>query len=534
MTFLEKQPERNYKMKKKLLSIIAIFILLISLTSCGGDIDKSSVKIIDVALTDEDYAFVCKKNNISLVFDFNEFLAEIKENGEFNKIIAKYFEGEGEKVGYPITTGDVVNDSEKFVVATNCPFEPFEYIGDDGKIYGVDIEIAAAYAESRGLELVVKNIDFDSIFLQVENGYADIGMAGITVSEERERIYSFTNTYFAASQKLIVSADCSDFDNCKTADEVNEILSSLSGVKIGYQIGTTGGMYVNGDEDWGYVGFSNIEGKGYLTGQEAIMDLSNGNIYAVIIDEAPANALLKSTAPWAEKISVFINTMKSEYFRDLLVIGLLNTVKVAVFGLIIGIFVGTLIAVIKVAPMYSAAIRILDKITSVYVAIFRGTPMVVQLLLAYYVILPALGIKNIEALSVGITVFGLNSGAYVSEIMRGGLNSVDRGQLEAGRALGLSYNTSMIKIVIPQAIKNILPTLGNEFITLIKETSILSFITVYDIYTALSTIGSKNYEKMIPFIVMALIYIALVLIITFAVKTMEATLSKSDKKKGKE
>ncbi len=507
-------------------------IILAALTSCGAG-DGEGVKIVDVSLTEENYAFVTKKSNVALISDFNEFLAEIKYDGKFDEIIAKYFEGEGEKQGYPVTTGDVINDSEKFVVATNCPFEPFEYIGDDGKIYGVDIEIAAAYAESRGLELVIKNIDFDSIFLQVENGYADIGMAGITVSEEREKIYGFTNTYFAASQKLIVSADCHDFDGCKTAEEVNAILASLSDVKIGYQIGTTGGMYINGDADWGYEGFSNIEGKGYLTGQEAIMDLVNGNIYAIIIDEAPANALLKSSSPWAEKISVFINTMKSAYFRELLLLGLLNTVKVAVFGLVIGIIIGTMIAVIKVAPMYSPAMRILDKITTVYVAIFRGTPMVVQLLLAYYVILPAVGARGVEALAVGIAVFGLNSGAYVSEIMRGGINSVDKGQLEAARALGLSYNVGMLKVVIPQAIKNILPTLGNEFITLIKETSILSFITVYDLYTALSTIGSKNYEKMIPFIVMALIYIALVLIITFAVKAMESALGKSDKKKGK-
>jgi polar amino acid transport system permease protein len=226
--------------------------------------------------------------------------------------------------------------------------------------------------------------------------------------------------------------------------------------------------------------------------------------------------------------------MQSAYFRELLLLGLVNTVKVAVFGLLIGIVIGTVIAIIKVAPMYSVAMRILDKITSVYVAIFRGTPMVVQLLLAYYVILPAIGAKGVEALSVGIAVFGLNSGAYVSEIMRGGINSVDRGQLEAARALGLSYNVGMLKVVIPQAIKNILPTLGNEFITLIKETSILSFITVYDLYTALSTIGSKNYEKMIPFIVMAIIYILLVMIITLLVKLVESALSTSDKKKEKE
>ena len=234
---------------------------------------------------------------------------------------------------------------------------------------------------------------------------------------------------------------------------------------------------------------------------------------------------------WGVKIEKFLSTMKSEYFRQLLLDGLINTVKVAVIGLIIGILIGTVIAIAKVAPKYKRTVRILDKICSVYVAIFRGTPMVVQLLLAYYVMLPSLGVKNVNALTVGIVVFGMNSGAYVSEIMRGGLNSVDKGQMEAGRALGLNYTTTMIKVVIPQALKNILPTLGNEFITLIKETSVLSFITVYDLYTALSTIGSKNYEKMIPYLVMAVIYIILVLLITLLVKILENAFAKSDKNK---
>ena len=232
---------------------------------------------------------------------------------------------------------------------------------------------------------------------------------------------------------------------------------------------------------------------------------------------------------WSTKWAKFFSTMESEYFQNLLIKGLLNTIQVAVCGLLIGIFIGTIIAIVKVAPKYRLSLRILDKICSAYVALFRGTPMTVQLLLAYYVLLPSLGIKNVESLTVGIIVFGLNSGAYVSEIMRGGINSVDKGQMEAGRAIGLSYTVTMVKIVIPQAIKNILPTLGNEFITLIKETSVLSFITVYDLYTALSTIGSKNYEKMVPYLVMAIIYIALVLLITLLVKLMEMALAKNDK-----
>lgn len=232
---------------------------------------------------------------------------------------------------------------------------------------------------------------------------------------------------------------------------------------------------------------------------------------------------------WATKWEKFLKTMESEYFQKLLLKGLVNTIQVAVIGLIIGILIGTVIAVIKVAPKYKRVMRILDKICSVYVALFRGTPMTVQLLLAYYVLLPTLGVKNVNSLTVGIIVFGMNSGAYVSEIMRGGLNSVDKGQLEAGRAVGLSYSVSMLKIVIPQAVKNILPTLGNEFITLIKETSVLSFITVYDLYTALTAIGSKNYEKMVPYLVMAAIYIVLVLLITLLVRLLEQALAKSDK-----
>ena len=229
----------------------------------------------------------------------------------------------------------------------------------------------------------------------------------------------------------------------------------------------------------------------------------------------------------------FIDTMSKPYYQNLVLKGLGNTVMVAVLGLIIGIVIGTLIAIVKVAPKYKLIMRILDKICSVYVAIFRGTPMVVQLLITYYVLLPAFGAKGVDALIVGVAVFGMNSGAYVSEIMRGGLNSIDHGQMEAGRALGLSYSTTMMKIVIPQAIKNILPMIGNEFISIIKETSILSFITVCDIYTALiNYVAANKYEWIIPYIALALIYIVLVLGITLLIKLMEKALAKSDKSNG--
>lgn len=209
--------------------------------------------------------------------------------------------------------------------------------------------------------------------------------------------------------------------------------------------------------------------------------------------------------------------------------GLQNTLTIAIIGLIIGIVIGTLIATVRVIPKYKVLPRILNGICSFYVGLFRGTPIVVQLLIFYYVLFPIMGVK-MTGVQVSMLVFGLNSGAYISEIMRSGIQSVDPGQMEGGRSVGLSFGTTMMKIVIPQAIKNILPTLGNEFIALIKETSVVSFVGAADLYKAFNVIGSNTYEFMVPYIVMALIYIVLVLIISAAIKLMERSLKKSDRR----
>ena len=209
--------------------------------------------------------------------------------------------------------------------------------------------------------------------------------------------------------------------------------------------------------------------------------------------------------------------------------GLENTLKIAVLGLVIGIVIGTLIATVRVIPKYKTLPRVLNSICTFYVGFFRGTPMVVQLLLFYYVALPLMGI-NLPSVSVAIAVFGLNSGAYISEIMRSGIQSVDYGQTEGGRSVGLSFSTTMMKIVIPQAVKNILPTLGNEFIVLIKETSIVSFIGAADLYVAFNYIGSNSYEFMVPYLAMAIIYIVIVCLITVLIKFMERSLKKSDRR----
>ncbi len=229
------------------------------------------------------------------------------------------------------------------------------------------------------------------------------------------------------------------------------------------------------------------------------------------------------------KVDKFVDILvnKGGYIKVLE--GLQNTLIIAVAGLIIGAIIGTLIATVRVVPKYKTLPKVLNGICSVYVAFFRGTPMVVQLLLFYYVLLPIIGV-NMTGVNVSIIVFGLNSGAYMSEMMRAGILSVDGGQMEAGRAVGLSFATTMMKIVIPQAIKNILPTLGNEFIVLVKETSVVSFVGAADLYVAFNYIGSNSYEFMVPYLVMAIIYIVIVLLITLGIKLMERGLRKSDRR----
>ena len=218
-----------------------------------------------------------------------------------------------------------------------------------------------------------------------------------------------------------------------------------------------------------------------------------------------------------KKFEVFWKFFIDNGGYNVVIEGLRNTLIIAILGLVIGIIIGTLIATVRVVPKTSGISKVLDVLAKFYESFFRGTPIVVQLLSI-----------NLKSVPVAVIVFGLNSGAYISEIMRAGILSVDPGQMEGGRAVGLSYGTTMMKIVIPQAVKNILPTLGNEFISLIKETSVVSFVGATDLYLAFQRIGSNTYDFMVPYLVMAVIYIVMVLIISTLIKVMERSLRKSD------
>ncbi len=513
-------------MKKLAVLFLTAMLALSTLNGCGKE--QGEAKIIDIELTEEQYAFGVDKTQPELLTEVNAFIQEIKEDGTLEEICNRYFSN-----GTPVPVRSAVKDPSKnqLVVATNAAFAPFEYTEGGDIYYGIDMEIAKLLAERLGKELVIEHMDFNAVCLSVGQQKCDIAMAGLTVAEDRKEHVNFSVSYYNASQKLIVPADCTEFDNCKTGAEVEAILAAKDkNTKIGVQQGTTALLYCEGDEDWGFNGFP-VTAVPNQTGALAVQDMLNGGVDYVIIDAAPAEMIVGAinNTSFELKISTFLDIMQNKGGAARVWEGLQNTLLIAICGLLIGIVIGTLIATVAVMPKYEILPRILNGICTFYVSLFRGTPIVVQLLIFYYVLFPLMGI-GLNGVQVSILVFGLNSGAYISEIMRSGIQSVDIGQMEAGRALGLSFSTTMLKIVIPQAVKNILPTLGNEFIALIKETSVVSFVGATDLYVAFNLIGTSSYEFMVPYITLALIYIVLVFGISVLIKIFERSLGKSDRR----
>ncbi len=224
--------------------------------------------------------------------------------------------------------------------------------------------------------------------------------------------------------------------------------------------------------------------------------------------------------------NAFYNQFITEGGYKNVLLGLRNTLIIAVCGLIIGIIVGTLVAILQVAGRRNKVAKVFSVVGNVYTGIFRGTPIIVQLLIFHYIIFAR---ANLDGLIEAILVFGLNSGAYVSEIMRGGILSVDIGQMEAGRTLGLSYATTMIKVVFPQAVKNVVPTLGNELIALTKDTSVAGYVATMDLTRAFRLIASANYEYIIPYVMLALVYLIIIIIFTIIIRFVERRLRKSER-----
>ena len=219
----------------------------------------------------------------------------------------------------------------------------------------------------------------------------------------------------------------------------------------------------------------------------------------------------------------FYNTVIYDNRYMYILEGLLNTIIIAFFAVILGIVIGVLVAIVRNYHDNSGKLKLLNMLGKIYVNVIRGTPVVLQLMIIYYVIFKSV---DISIVLVGILAFGINSGAYVSEIIRAGIESIDKGQMEAGYSLGLSYSKTMRYIILPQAIKNILPALGNEFITLLKETSVGAYIGIIELTKASDIIASRTYDYFFPLIIVALIYLIMTLGLSKLVGLMERKLGK--------
>lgn len=278
-------------MKKatKVLALLLTLTLVVGMfAACGAK--TPAVKVININLTDEEYAFGVDKDQPELLKQVNDFITEIKGNGKLDEVFNNYF---GDGTPKAIKSAALDESKDQLVVATNAEFPPFEYTEGDNFL-GVDMEIAALLAEKLGKELVIQHMDFEAVCLAVGSHKCDIAMAGLTINEERKESVTFSDSYYQASQKLIVKGDDTKFDECKTADDVIAILKTMdSTTNIGFQNGTTGQLFTESTGDYEANGFK-VSAKGYSSGALAVQDVINGNLQYVIIDAAPADSIVKS------------------------------------------------------------------------------------------------------------------------------------------------------------------------------------------------------------------------------------------------
>lgn len=458
------------------------------------------------------------------------------------------------------------------VMATNAEFPPYEYL--EGKhIDGIDPAIVRTIAKRLGYEVKIDNMMFDSVIASVQSGKADIAASGLTITEDRKRQVLFTIPYIVAEQLIIVPKD-----------SPIKAKADLKGKRVGVQLGTTGDTYMTDNIKQPPERFDN--------GALAVSALISGKLDAVVIDNEPAKvyvqkhpgliilsepltveeyafAFNKEDTDLCKKFNAELQKMKESgeldeiirsykerqqqevdaasdtfwgkikhsfyqnFVKDgrymYLVRGFLATLEITVFAVLIGIVIGFLVAIVRSTADQtrnkSFLLKFLDSLCKIYLTVIRGTPVVVQLLIIYFVIF---GAVNVNKVLVAIIAFGINSGAYVAEIFRAGIMSIDRGQMEAGRSLGLSYAQTMRSVIVPQAFKNVLPALGNELIVLLKETSVAGYIGLEDLTKGGAVIRSLTYDAFLPLIAVALIYLAVVMLLTYLLGRLERRLKTNE------
>lgn len=401
---------------------------------------NSDIMILPEEFTNEDYAICVAKGNDALKEKINAALEELTQDGTLEKIKKNYVGEEDEKGKYQYQSTATDTPNGTLTVATNAQFKPYEYY-DGGKITGLDMDMMQAVSDKLGMKLKIEDMEFDSIISAVSSGKADVGAAGMTVTEDRLKNIDFTNSYTNSKQVIIVK-----------------------------------------------------------------------NPNATAVKQSISEKFKQN----------FVVDGRWEYLAS----GLKNTLVITVFAILIGVLLGFLVAIIRAYHDMEGGMKLLNAICQLYLTVVRGTPVMVQILIIYYIIFAT---SNVNKVIVGIIAFGLNSAAYVAEIVRSGIMSIDRGQFEAGRSLGLGYSQTMVNIILPQAIKNILPALGNEFIVLLKETSISGYIGLADLAKGGDIIRSITYEPFMPLVAVALIYLAIVLLLSKGVSVLERRLRASER-----
>ena len=281
-------------LKKIICVIMALSLAVLAFAGCGSKQENASVsasgkvKVIDIPLSEEEYAFAVSKEDTEFLEQVNNFLTEIKSNGKFDEICNNYF-GDGEAQKFESAKLDT--SKKQLVVATSTGFEPFEMVDENQNFYGIDMEIAKALGDSLGLDVVIQNMDFDAVINSVQSHKCNIAMAGLSVTPERQKVVTFSDSYYNASQVVVVNEENTEFDNCKTTDDVVEILNSYDkNVKIGCQQGTTGELYIKGDKDYEFDGLK-AEPSSYKLVALAITAMTQGKVSCVIVDNGPAKAV---------------------------------------------------------------------------------------------------------------------------------------------------------------------------------------------------------------------------------------------------
>lgn len=441
-------------------------------------------------------------------------------------------------------------------VGLSADYAPMEFehtVNGKTEYAGVDIDLAKKIAKDNNLKLKIVNMSFDSLLGALKTGKIDIIISGMTSTPERKKQVDFSDSYMMTKNIMLVKKDkvneykdIKDFNNKKVGAQKGteqekiaqtEIenasitsLSRLPDVILALKSGKVEGAVVEKPVAEAYLkqnpklGISNVkfneEEKDTVIAvpkdSPKLLSQINKTIKEVK-DKGLIDKYMTNAANAMNDDSGFISKYGSFFLK-----GIKITILISLIGVALGSILGAFVALMKLSK-----IKIISWIASIYIEILRGTPMLVQVFIVFFGITAALGL-DISALVCGTIALVINSSAYIAEIIRAGITAVDKGQMEAARSLGLNYRQTMKSVIMPQAIKNILPALGNEFVTLIKESSIVSTIGVGEIMFNAQVVQGISFDPFTPLLVAAALYFVLTFVLTRIMNMIEGRLNASD------